>query len=79
MSEPGCPICRILQAAQGQRLDVFLRLMRVAHQMRCQCPDVRHTPLLAHPHRRLGCVGYVPLPIEIVGSISTVGEEEPCA
>jgi hypothetical protein len=61
MSDPTCAICRILDAAQGQRLDVAARLMRVASHVACTCPHDWHLGLLAHPHTVPGCQGYLPV------------------
>jgi len=64
MTEQGqrrtCPICRILEAAQGQQLAVAVALFRAVTQVRCYCPTIKHHGLLAHPHEQPGCRGYQP-------------------
>lgn len=57
-ADPMCPVCRILDAAQGQQIDIAIDLLRRAGKMRCRCVGNTHHILLAHPHTELGCVGY---------------------
>jgi hypothetical protein len=56
-----CPICRIVEAANGQSLDVAIALFKIAAKMHCRCPGKKkHRPLLTHPHCQEGCVGFEP-------------------
>jgi hypothetical protein len=57
---PPCPVCRLLAAANRQRLAVALQGLRAAAQVPCRCAGHKHTALLAHPHARPGCVGFIP-------------------
>jgi hypothetical protein len=54
----GCPICRILAAAEGQTLAVAVDLMQVACTVPCRCLHVRHRALCLHPHTPAGCQGF---------------------
>ena len=53
--DPTCPVCRQVQACRGRDL----QRLRKASRTHCQCRNgCAHTPLVRHPHRRAGCVGY---------------------
>lgn len=60
MTNP-CPICRILDAAQDQRLDVATTLFSAACKVHCRCAGINHQALVIHPHNRPGCLGFAPL------------------
>jgi hypothetical protein len=61
MPDASCAICRILDAASGQRLSIAAHLLRVAARVPCRCAGARHAALVAHPHTRTDCLGYHPL------------------
>jgi hypothetical protein len=61
MTNP-CPICRILDAAQEQRLEVATILFNAACHVHCACAGVNHQPLVVHPHSRPGCRGFASRP-----------------
>jgi hypothetical protein len=72
MLDESCAICRILQAAVGQKLTTGIRLLRVADQVRCHCPGTRHRALYAHPHTPPGCAGYA-----LRAALAPTTEKEP--
>jgi hypothetical protein len=55
---PECPICRLLDAAQGQPITIALRCLKLAEMHRCVCRGTTHKALLKHPHTVEGCVGF---------------------
>jgi len=62
-THPLCPLCQALTTHGWVRLETFTaELQRTLRALRCCCATAQHTPLLAHPHAREGCVGYLEVP-----------------
>jgi hypothetical protein len=55
---PDCPICRLVDAAQGQRIDIAQDVIALALRYTCTCRGTKHRPLAQHPHVADGCQGY---------------------
>jgi hypothetical protein len=55
---PACPICALIEAAQGQPGAIAMGYIKQAEQVQCRCPDRNHTVLGAHPHTQQGCQGF---------------------
>lgn len=61
-TDPTCPVCRILDAVQGQEARIAVLLLRAASRVRCRCPGRRHGCTMKHPHTQEGCLGYARRP-----------------
>lgn len=57
-TDPLCPVCRILDAVNGQEATVAVLLLRAASRVRCRCAGRRHACTMPHPHTQEGCLGY---------------------
>jgi hypothetical protein len=55
---PQCPICRLIDAAQGQPIKTALNCLKLAEQHQCGCRGKKHKVLLKHPHTVDGCRGF---------------------
>lgn len=55
---PECPICRLLDAAQGQPIAIAVGCLKLATKHRCVCRGTTHHVLLAHPHTMPDCQGF---------------------
>ena len=64
-NHPLCPICKALTITTPVRLETFTTRLLPLCRLSCCCAEARHTPLLAHPHTRAGCVGYLEVPDEL--------------
>jgi len=67
-NHPLCPICQALTIIKPILIDTFLEQFRsLLCRLTCCCAEACGAPLLAHPHIREGCVGYLEVPDEEVG------------
>lgn len=55
---PECPICRLIDAAQGQIIKIAVKCIKLAEEHPCSCRGKKHKALLKHPHTVDGCRGF---------------------
>jgi hypothetical protein len=61
-THPLCPLCQAVTTRGWIRLETFTARLRPLCALQCCCATAQHTPLLAHPHTREDCVGYLEIP-----------------
>ena len=61
---PECPICLLIEGAQGQPIALAMRDLKKAEQFRCRCEGQNHKVLWVHPHSQKGCQGFAAVPTE---------------